>query len=80
MITKDALNIPLDQLIARIKEIPRNKPIVTICRSGKRSGQASVLLKKDGVLNVASLKRGMIAWHEQFPIGLEKIKLGKIKS
>lgn len=64
---KEARNIPLDELINRLDEIPRDKPIVTVCRSGKRSAQANVLLKKNGIENTASLKRGMLAWTQQFP-------------
>jgi len=73
-----ALNIPIDQLVTRINEIPRELPIVTICRSGKRSGKATVLLKKNGVQNVASLKSGLIAWHEQFPIASNENKVAPI--
>lgn len=69
-IIKDAINIPLDDLMGRVKEIPANKPIVTLCRSGKRSAQATVLLKKSGIRDVANLKGGMIAWHHQFPAEL----------
>jgi sulfur dioxygenase len=66
---KQARNIPLDELLNRIQDIPKDKPIVTICRSGKRSAQATVLLKKNGISNAANLKRGMLAWCEQFPEG-----------
>ena len=31
------LNIPLDQFMIRINEIPRDKPVVIYCNSGKRS-------------------------------------------
>ena len=66
VVIKEALHIPLDELTGRLKEIPAYKPIVTVCRSGKRSAQATILLKKSGRQNVASLKGGLLAWKDQF--------------
>jgi len=43
----DAINIPLQELEARIKELP-SKKIVTVCRSGARSAQAATVLKGKG--------------------------------
>ena len=43
-------NIPLLQLeqeIASIKQ--KNKPVITVCQSGARSGMAATILKKAGV-------------------------------
>ena len=62
-----ALKIPLRQLLEKIGELSKLKPIVTVCRSGKRSAQAVVLLEKNGFEKVASLKRGMIGWREVVP-------------
>jgi glyoxylase-like metal-dependent hydrolase (beta-lactamase superfamily II)/rhodanese-related sulfurtransferase len=41
-----AVNIPLDQLSNRIKEIPTGKPIVVHCESGYRSAAGSSIIKK----------------------------------
>jgi glyoxylase-like metal-dependent hydrolase (beta-lactamase superfamily II)/rhodanese-related sulfurtransferase len=54
--------LPLDQLEARAESIPRERPIVTVCRAGGRSSQATVLLKKAGFGQVANLSGGMIRW------------------
>ncbi|MFN7000629.1 MAG: rhodanese-like domain-containing protein, partial [Elioraea tepidiphila] len=35
--------IPLGQLVARLDEMPRDKPVVAVCRAGGRSAQATVL-------------------------------------
>lgn len=56
--------IPLGQLPAQIDTLNTEKPIVTVCRSGGRSAQAFVLLKRAGFENVANLTGGMIHWHE----------------
>ena len=50
-----ALNIPLDQLQARAKELDRNRPILVCCASGSRSGVAVSMLKRAGFTEVANL-------------------------
>jgi phage shock protein E len=43
-------NIPLDIITQRIKEIKDfKKPIVTVCRSGARSGMAKTILQNNGI-------------------------------
>ena len=59
---RGAIHIPLDDLVSRLNQIPKLKPVVTVCRSGKRSAQATVILKKNGFNEVANLKGGMIEW------------------
>jgi rhodanese-related sulfurtransferase len=51
-----ALNIPVDQLAARIGEIgPKDKPVVVYCASGMRSARAAGLLKSVGFATVEDL-------------------------
>lgn len=46
----DAINIPLHNIMDNIKEIKKqNKPIITCCRSGARSGKAAATLKSAGI-------------------------------
>ena len=59
-----AQNIPLGELKSRITEIPQARPVVTVCHSGMRSGQAMVMLRAAGVRNVANLRGGMLLWNE----------------
>ncbi len=59
---RGAIAIPLGDLASRLSQIPKSKPIVTVCHSGKRSAQATVILKKNGFAEVANLKGGMIEW------------------
>jgi glyoxylase-like metal-dependent hydrolase (beta-lactamase superfamily II)/rhodanese-related sulfurtransferase len=56
------LHIPLGQLRERADEVPRDKPIIAICRSGRRSAQATVILEKAGVESLANLTGGMLRW------------------
>ncbi|WP_298554047.1 rhodanese-like domain-containing protein [uncultured Algibacter sp.] len=43
-------NIPLQTIKSKIEEIKKyNKPVITCCASGMRSGSASVILKNNGI-------------------------------
>jgi sulfur dioxygenase len=57
--------IPLATLAQRSEALSRQKPIVTVCRSGARSAQATVLLGKAGFEKVANLSGGMLRWRAQ---------------
>lgn len=57
--------IPLAALASRAGELARDKPIVTVCRSGARSAQAVVLLSKAGFEGVANLAGGMLRWRAE---------------
>jgi rhodanese-related sulfurtransferase len=57
-----SVNIPLNQLAARIAEVPRGRRIVVYCAGGYRSSIAASLLKHHGFTNVADLAGGMRAW------------------
>ncbi len=46
---KDSINIPLQELPARLEELKEMENIVLCCASGNRSGQASAYLKQHGV-------------------------------
>lgn len=59
---EEAQIIPLDQLRARAGEVPRDRPVVTVCQSGKRSALATQILARAGVDRVANLAGGMIEW------------------
>jgi phage shock protein E len=49
---KNSLNIPLDTLSKRMKELPSDKPIITCCASGMRSGTARSILLNNGFKEV----------------------------
>lgn len=56
-----ARHIPLGQLAQRAGELPANKPIVTVCRSGNRSARAASMLARSG-REASNLTGGMHAW------------------
>ncbi len=65
-----AIHIPLAQLNNHLPELEkfRDKPVITQCRSGRRSAQAAVMLKNAGFKDIYNLEGGIIAWEKE---GLE---------
>jgi len=57
--------VPLGSLMKRVEELQKEQPVVTVCRSGARSAQATVLLGKAGFDKVANLSGGMLRWRAQ---------------
>ena len=57
-----SLWMPLEELTSLMQALPRDKLIITVCRSGVRSIQARYILQEDGIEQVTSLKGGMEAW------------------
>lgn len=43
-----SINIPLDRIQDQMKKISKDKPVITCCRSGARSGMAADMLKAQG--------------------------------
>jgi rhodanese-related sulfurtransferase len=61
--------IPLDQLPSRLSEIPRDKEIVVVCRSGNRSQQGRDILLSGGFSPVTSMAGGLNEWRDKgYPI------------
>lgn len=54
--------IPLDQLPARVGEVPRDRPVVVICRTGNRSAAGRDILLAAGFPAVTSVDGGIGAW------------------
>lgn len=54
--------IPLGELAARVKELPHDKPIVVVCRSGNRSATGRDILLRAGFGSVTSLAGGLSQW------------------
>lgn len=67
----NSLHIPLPMLESRLTEIGayKNNPVVICCRSGNRSYQAGLILKKQGFVDVYNLKGGILDWqHANLPL------------
>lgn len=54
--------LPLHALPQRLEELPRDKKLVFICRSGNRSLVACEQLARLGFADVVNVSGGMVAW------------------
>jgi uncharacterized membrane protein YdjX (TVP38/TMEM64 family) len=61
-----ATNLPLEELPERIDEIGdyQEKPVVTVCRTDRRSAKAAELLAQRGFADVHVVSNGMTGWNE----------------
>ena len=60
--------IPLDQLPNRLSEVPKDKEILVVCRSGNRSQQGRDILLSAGY-NATSMAGGLKEWYAKgYPI------------
>lgn len=61
----EAKLISLGSLAKRAAEIGKERPVVTVCRAGGRSAQATVILRQAGFEHVANLAGGMLRWRAE---------------
>ncbi len=54
----------LNNLPGEIDSLPKDEPIVFICRSGGRSARATAFALEHGLMNVYNMKGGMLRWNE----------------
>lgn len=59
-----ARHLPLSHLAERLHEIPPDRTVLLICRSGRRSAQAAAFIEQrnDRVDDVVNVGGGMLAW------------------
>ena len=54
--------IPLDQLAGRLNEVPKDKEVVVVCRSGNRSQEGRDILLNANFSQVTSMAGGLKEW------------------
>lgn len=59
-----AVLVPLGQIPDRLDEIPQDKTVIAVCRSGNRSNQATQFLQQQGFTNIHNMQGGMQAWSQ----------------
>jgi rhodanese-related sulfurtransferase len=57
-----AVLIPLDELPGRLAEVPRDRDVVVVCRTGHRSEVGRNILRQAGFARVTSLDGGVTEW------------------
>ncbi|MGH6923920.1 MAG: rhodanese-like domain-containing protein [Propylenella sp.] len=61
----NASNLPVGELAGRLTEINALKegPVILVCRTDKRSANASAILRDAGFQDVSVLRGGMVEWN-----------------
>ena len=54
--------VPLGDLASKLKQVPTDRLVVCVCRSGARSSAALAQLQQAGYTNVRNLAGGMMGW------------------
>ena len=62
---RGAILLPLGDLSKRAGELPKDRPVVAVCRAGSRSAHATAILGKAGFDRVANLPGGMLRWRAE---------------
>ena len=57
-----ARQIRMVEVFVRLDEIPRDRPVVIMCRTGSRSIRTVEMLRTRGYDNVLNLEGGILAW------------------
>ena len=58
----ELLCIPMGQLMARMDEIPKDRPIACLCHHGVRSRQVALYLLQQGYAHTVNIAGGIDAW------------------
>lgn len=60
---------PLGSVVEDLEDVPKDREIVLICRSGNRSGKAQKALAERGYTGVTNMEGGMLAWEKRgYPV------------
>jgi glyoxylase-like metal-dependent hydrolase (beta-lactamase superfamily II) len=60
-----SVHIPYGELPRRLGELPRERPVATICKGGKRSGLAASVLQREGFETIHVAFGGVGTWAQE---------------
>lgn len=64
-----SLLIPVADLERRMKEVPKDRPVMVFCAVGSRSSYAANLLASKGYKEVYNMTDGLVGWYRNgFPL------------
>lgn len=55
--------VPLAQLARQLPSLPRDREILFMCRTGRRSALATQMAQRVGLERAANVRGGMVAWN-----------------
>ncbi len=61
----DLVAIPMNQVPARLAELPQDRPVACLCHHGARSQRVAMFLAQQGYPDVANIAGGIEAWSRE---------------
>jgi rhodanese-related sulfurtransferase len=61
----ELLAIPMNEIPARLAEVPRDRPLAVLCHHGGRSLRVAGFLAQQGYTDVANIAGGIHAWAQE---------------
>jgi rhodanese-related sulfurtransferase len=61
----DVAAIPMNEVPARLRELPQDRPIACLCHHGARSQRVAMFLAQQGYTDVANIAGGIDAWSRE---------------
>ena len=61
----DLLAIPMNEVPARLAELPQDRPIACLCHHGHRSQRVALFLAQQGYRDVVNIAGGIAAWSRE---------------
>jgi len=66
----DVVTIPMNEIPARLAELPQDRPIACLCHDGARSQRVAMFLAQQGYGDVANVAGGIDAWSRERDPGI----------
>jgi len=61
----DLVAIPMNQVPARLADLPQDRPVACLCHHGMRSQRVALFLAQQGYTDVANIAGGIAAWSQE---------------
>lgn len=68
----DLVAIPMNEIPARLAELPQDRPIACLCHHGARSMRVAMFLAHQGYSDVANIAGGIDAWSQERDAGVPR--------
>ena len=68
----DLVTIPMQEIPARLGELPQDRPIAVLCHHGARSQRVAMFLAQQGYTDVANIAGGIEAWSRERDPGVPR--------
>jgi rhodanese-related sulfurtransferase len=68
----DVVTIPMNEVPARLAELPQDRPVACLCHHGARSQRVAMFLAHQGYTDVANIAGGIDAWSQERDPGIPR--------